>query len=78
MVRAEAIKKGDGVDVSTEVDGVGTDIIEEALSIVKAIYDGFEERNRDMAIMFAALVGELDVEQIEGLTQGVEKDDTYA
>lgn len=35
MIKAEAIKNGDGVEVKTEVEGMGGDIIEEALSIVK-------------------------------------------
>lgn len=35
MVKVEAIKNGDGVDVKTEVEGIGNDILEEALGIVK-------------------------------------------
>lgn len=78
MIKAEAIKSGDGVDVQTEVEGMGGDIIEEALSIVKALGEGLAERNNDMGMMFTALVGNLVVEWIEGVTGGDGRSDTYA
>lgn len=77
MIKAEAIKNGDGVDVKTEVEGMGGDILEEAISIVKAIGEGLTERNNDMGMMFTALVGNLVVEWIKDAT-GDERSDTYA
>lgn len=79
MIKAEAIKNGDGVDVKTEVEGMGGDIIEEALSIVKALGEGLTERNNDMGMMFTALVGNLTVEWIKEFTgEDVGRSDTYA
>jgi len=79
MIKAEAIKNGDGVDVKTEVEGMGGDIIEEALGIVKAIGEGLTERNSDMGMMFTALVGNLTVEWIKEFTgEGDGRSDTYA
>lgn len=78
MIKAEATKNGDGVDVQTEVEGMGGDILEEAISIVKAIGEGLTERNSDMGMMFTALVGNLVVEWIEDVTGDDRRSDTYA
>lgn len=68
MIKAEAIKNGDGVDIQTEVEGIGNDILEEALGIVKALGEGLTERNSDMGMVFTALVGNLTVEWIKEFT----------
>ena len=76
MIKAEAMKNGDGVDIQTEVEGMGGDLIEEALGIVKALGEGFTERNNGMGMIFTALVGNLTVEWIKEFTG--EESDTYA
>lgn len=79
MIKAEAIKNGDGVDVQTEVEGIGSDILEEALGIVKALGEGLTGRNTDMGMMFTALVGDLTVQRIKEFTgEDDGKDGTYA
>lgn len=79
MVKAEAIKNGDSVDVKTEVEGIGNDVLEEALGIVKAVCEGLTERNSDMGMVLTALVGNLVVGWIKEFTGEVDgRSDTYA
>ena len=68
MIKAEAIKNGDGVDVKTEVEGIGNDVLEEALGIVKAVCEGLTERNGDMGMVLIALVGNLVVGWVKEFT----------
>lgn len=78
MIKAEARMNGDGVDVNTEVDGLGGDVLEEAISIVKALHDGLNEQNRDMALSYVALVSVLAKGWLKELIHEEEKGDTYA
>ena len=57
MVKATANANGKAVDVQTEVDGRGGNLIAEAASIVRAFYESFDESDKDMAMAYVAVVG---------------------
>lgn len=82
MVKVEAISKGDGVvDVSTAIEGRGRDILNEGVSIVKSLREGFEDSDNDLAKAYATVVVGLAIEWLEGISKediGKKVGDFYA
>lgn len=58
MIKVEAKVKGDGVDVSSHVEGRGEDIMAEALSIIESLMSGIKAESRELHAMMIALIAQ--------------------
>lgn len=56
MIEVKAQKSDDGVDVSTELHGTGTNIMKEALAIVEGIYESLDDVEENFQDIFLALL----------------------
>lgn len=67
MVTAEAIanEKTEDTKVHTMAEGNGETVLQEAIAIVKAFKENFEEQSKDMAMMLVAMLSELTMEWTE-------------
>lgn len=78
MVEYEAISNGDGVDVNSEWDGNGRDIVDECVAIVKAMIDSATEHGEDLRFVMTAALGAVIVSNIKEDLKEDEERGNYA
>ena len=78
MVKYEAISSGDGVNVNSEWDGNGQEIIDECVAIVRAMIDSAKADGDDLKFVMTAALGAVIVSNIKEDLEEDEERGNYA
>lgn len=79
MIEVKAFVNNDGVDVHSEANGSLTDVMEESVAIVEALYENIGKANKEAQQAFLSVIGQLVVEWVDDVVpQAMKGGDLYA
>lgn len=71
MVRIEAKVVGEQVDVHSEAEGKSTEVLEESVAIVEALYENIAKHDKQLSIAYLSIMGNLVTDWMDEATNGM-------